>query len=129
LDILDTAGEEFTTLQDLYMKNSDAFVLVYSIIDQNSLEHLSKILSAIPEGKQNAPIIFVGNKIDLHESRTIQFEEAHAMAVNYGTTLVECSAKANINIEPIFDELVKLLIAQKPQNTQNIDEKKKCTTM
>lgn len=48
LEILDTAGtEQFTAMRDLYMKNGQGFVLVFSITSQVTLTDLHEIREQI----------------------------------------------------------------------------------
>src|SRR3978361_306748 len=48
LEILDTAGtEQFTAMQNLYMKNGQAFVLAYSIIAPSTFNDLPDIREQI----------------------------------------------------------------------------------
>ena len=73
LDILDTAGQEdFECLRTQWMKNKDAFILVYSIVRKTSFDQLKEFYDGIKEvyDDQNniPPIILVGNKVDLDEN-------------------------------------------------------------
>ncbi|KAF9152100.1 Ras- protein Rap-1b, partial [Mortierella sp. AD011] len=44
LEILDTAGtEQFTAMRDLYMKNGQGFILVFSIILASTFEELGEL--------------------------------------------------------------------------------------
>ncbi|KAF9575326.1 Ras- protein Rap-1b, partial [Lunasporangiospora selenospora] len=44
LEILDTAGtEQFTAMRDLYMKNGQGFILVYSIIASATFDELTDL--------------------------------------------------------------------------------------
>lgn len=44
LDIIDTAGtEQFRAMRDLYMRNGEGFVLVYSITSKATLDELLEI--------------------------------------------------------------------------------------
>lgn len=63
LEILDTAGtEQFTAMRDLYMKNGQGFVLVYSITAQSTFNDLSDLREQILRVK--VIIIGVGAALD-----------------------------------------------------------------
>ena len=54
LEILDTAGtEQFTAMRDLYMKNGQGFVLVYSITAQGTFGDLQELRDQILRVKDN----------------------------------------------------------------------------
>ena len=66
LEILDTAGtEQFTAMRDLYMKNGQGFVLVYSVTAQSTFNDLSDLREQILRVKdahdnpEAAPMILV----------------------------------------------------------------------
>lgn len=72
LEILDTAGtEQFTAMRDLYMKNGQGFVLVYSIIAQSTFNDLNDIREQILRVKDatTVPMVLAGNKCDLTDQR------------------------------------------------------------
>ena len=52
LEVVDTAGmEQFTQMRDLYIKKSDGFILVYSIIDATTFEDVKSIREQIVRNK------------------------------------------------------------------------------
>ena len=70
LEILDTAGtEQFASMRDLYIRNGQGFILVYSIVSVQSFLDIKVMRQQICRVKatEQVPIILVGNKVDLHE--------------------------------------------------------------
>jgi len=110
LEILDTAGtEQFTAMRDLYMKNGQGFVLAYSIIAQSTFNDLPDLREQILRVKDTdkVPLVVVGNKCDLSDQRIITTEQGQALATKFGAVFIEASAKTKINIDQIFQELVR----------------------
>jgi len=114
LEILDTAGtEQFAPMRELYMKNGDGFLLVYSIDNRTSFNELKSIREGIlrVKGTEQVPIMIVGNKCDLETARKVPTEDGQKLAKEWGPTVqfLECSAKTLLNIEAVFINLVKKL--------------------
>uniref|UniRef100_A0A3P9N3E6 Uncharacterized protein n=1 Tax=Poecilia reticulata TaxID=8081 RepID=A0A3P9N3E6_POERE len=68
LEILDTAGtEQFASMRDLYIKNGQGFILVYSLVNQQSFQDIKPMRDQIIRVKryERVPMILVGNKVDL----------------------------------------------------------------
>jgi len=118
LEILDTAGtEQFTAMRDLYMKNGQGFVLVYSIIAQSTFNDLPDLKEQILRVKDmdSVPLVLVGNKCDLGEQRVISTEQGQQLAAKFGNcTFLESSAKTRTNVEQIFYDLIRQVNARKP---------------
>jgi Ras-related protein Rap-1A/Ras-related protein Rap-1B len=57
LEILDTAGtEQFTAMRDLYMKNGQGFILVFSIIAEATFQELQGLRTQIMEVKESRAV-------------------------------------------------------------------------
>ncbi|GFS50272.1 GTP-binding protein Rhes [Trichonephila inaurata madagascariensis] len=78
INVLDTSGYyEFPAMRQLAIKTADAFVLVYSIDDADTFQRVSDLRDCIvelrcKEEQEMVPIVVVGNKCDLEESRGTQ---------------------------------------------------------
>jgi small GTP-binding protein len=110
LEILDTAGtEQFTAMRDLYMKNGQGFVLVYSITAQSTFNDLQDLREQILRVKDTdtVPMVLVGNKCDLEDERVVGKDQGSNLAHTFGCTFLETSAKAKINVNDIFYDLVQ----------------------
>ena len=104
-EIWDTAGQEkYSSLLPMYLRNKDVYLLVYDITLLSSFEHLDNWIYEIRSyGTKNAPIILIGNKLDLGESRQISYDNAISKSVLFRTTIYrECSAKTGENVMSIF---------------------------
>jgi len=118
LEILDTAGnEQFKMMRDLYLGNSDAYVVVYSIVAQSTFLEVPNLLEDIKRIKPDrkaAPAILVGNKCDLPDSeREVPMEDGKNTALKYDCMFREVSAKANIGITEVFTDLSKNLVIER----------------
>jgi len=110
LEILDTAGtEQFTAMRDLYMKNGQGFVLVYSIIAQSTFNDLPDLREQIlrVKDKDEVPLVLVGNKCDLNDQRVITTDQGQDLAKKFNCTFMEASAKTRTNVEAIFHDLIR----------------------
>jgi Ras-related protein Rap-1A/Ras-related protein Rap-1B len=110
LEILDTAGtEQFLSMRDLYMKTGHGFVLVYSITTQSTINDLAELREQIlrVKGEDKVPMVLVGNKCDLENERAVGIEEGSSLADKFGMSFFEASAKARINVNEIFADLVR----------------------
>lgn len=109
LDILDTAGqEEYSSMQDQWMREGKGYVLVYSIDNRQSFDEISAFKEKILRAKEmdKVPMVLVGNKCDLTE-RAVTLEEGQELAKMMDCPFMETSAKSKINNEECFYEAVR----------------------
>eukprot|EP00800_Vazella_pourtalesii_P022161 TRINITY_DN854_c0_g1_i3.p1 TRINITY_DN854_c0_g1~~TRINITY_DN854_c0_g1_i3.p1 ORF type:complete len:193 (-),score=53.68 TRINITY_DN854_c0_g1_i3:110-688(-) len=112
LDILDTAGqEEFSAMREQYMHHGEGFLLVYSIVDRNSFEEIPKLCKTILRVKERPafPMILVGNKADLEYERVVSYQEGEQQAQSLNIKYIETSAKHRINVDGVFNDLVRII--------------------
>ena len=80
--------EQFTAMRDLYMKNGQGFVLVYSITAQSTFNDLQDLREQILRVKDtdDVPMVLVGNKCDLEDERVVGKDQG----LNLGTNIIMC---------------------------------------
>eukprot|EP01098_Paradermamoeba_levis_P001620 TRINITY_DN1188_c0_g1_i1.p1 TRINITY_DN1188_c0_g1~~TRINITY_DN1188_c0_g1_i1.p1 ORF type:complete len:226 (-),score=57.56 TRINITY_DN1188_c0_g1_i1:117-794(-) len=154
LEILDTAGtEKFTAMRDLYMKNGQAFVLMFSVIVGSTFRDLEYLIDQIQRVKDisDFPMVIVGNKVDLDPDspaspsvspslspddslqagttaeRQISKAQGQELATKYNTIYIESSAKTGYNVDLIFVNLInQFLRYHKPEERRR---NKKCVIL
>ncbi|XP_063832506.1 ras-like protein 2 [Ostrinia nubilalis] len=137
LDILDTAGqEEFSAMREQYMRSGEGFLLVFSVADHASFDELYKFHKQIlrVKDRDEFPMLMVGNKADLEMQRVVSLEEAQALSRQLKVPYIECSAKARMNVDQAFHELVRLVRRFQEAERINIKaershKKKNCTIL
>ena len=111
LQLFDTAGGfEFPVMLRLTITKCQAFIVVYSIDSQKSLQVAKRQIEEIATVKgQNFPCVLVGNKRDLELTgqREVSFEQGLQVAVQHGCSYIETSAKQNEHIIETFQTMVK----------------------
>ncbi|KAF0690829.1 Aste57867_17817 [Aphanomyces stellatus] len=110
LDILDTAGqEEYTTMQDEWMREGKGFLLVYSVTSQTTFDEIKTFKDKILRAKDTnrVPMVLVGNKCDLDKHREVSLAAGKQLAAEWGCPFMETSAKERINNEECFFNVVR----------------------
>lgn len=121
--ITDTAGEErFRSLTKMFYKGADGIFVGFSLLDPKTLKSINYWIQQINENcSKEYPISLVlfGNKCDDKENIKVKQEEIDAIKNKYDLTYFETSAKDNINIQNLFEYLIKTTI-KKRGNLKNI---------
>ncbi|KAJ5134151.1 hypothetical protein N7448_000826 [Penicillium atrosanguineum] len=114
LEILDTAGtEQFTAMRELYMKQGQGFLLVFSITSASSLNELSELREQIIRIKddEKVPLVIVGNKSDLEDDRAVPRARAFGLSQSWGNApYYETSARRRANVNEVFVDLCRQII-------------------
>jgi len=129
LDILDTAGqEEYSAMRDQYIRSGQGFIIVYSITSRSTFEGLQSFHDQILRVKDtdSYPVVILGNKCDLEKDREVMTNEGKIFAEKIKAPFYETSAKARINVEEGFYQLVREIRQyNEPQQVTLTSEKKK----
>ena len=115
LDILDTTGQdEYITLRDQWIGDSEGFLVVFSITNRKSFhqvqhfrDHIYKVKEDFTHQTKEWPIVIVSNKMDLEAQRVVMKEEIGDFISQIKCQLLECSAKTNLNVDEAFREIVR----------------------
>lgn len=121
IEILDTAGtEQFASMRDLYIKNGQGFILVYSIINQQSFIDVQPLRDQIlrVKGVTSAPMLLVGNKCDLEPERSVTSRDGQMLAGEWGIPFYETSAKTKHNVNNMFIDVVKEVVKSKTKQNE-----------
>jgi small GTP-binding protein len=108
----------------MYFKNAHIILIVYDMTSRQSFNQVNHYLEKIKIHTDNAKIILVGNKSDLEEHREISHQEGQTFANEHELIFIECSASQNINIDALFNLVIKELEHIKPVsfNTINLEK-------
>ncbi len=107
-------GEErFRFLLHQYCKGVRGGLFVFDIADSSSIAHIDDWLSVIrKEDRADIPIFLVGIIPDEKNKRKVSAQEGKKIATSKNLNgYFECNLKTGENIEKVFDELTKLILA------------------
>jgi small GTP-binding protein len=114
--LVDTAGQEnFRSLNNSYLKNAEGIFFIFSHNSRKSFENITYWIDSIKENIQeinnfkNFPAFLIGNKSDLEHKINDEEIEDFSKENNF-SGYIETSAKENINIDKIFQEMGETLI-------------------
>eukprot|EP00486_Rosalina_sp_Unknown_P013726 CAMPEP_0201592892 /NCGR_PEP_ID=MMETSP0190_2-20130828/190657_1 /ASSEMBLY_ACC=CAM_ASM_000263 /TAXON_ID=37353 /ORGANISM="Rosalina sp." /LENGTH=176 /DNA_ID=CAMNT_0048051855 /DNA_START=86 /DNA_END=616 /DNA_ORIENTATION=+ len=111
LDILDTAGQEqFAALQHHWIREGDAFLLVYAVNSEATFMHCKKCYQTITRIKEDAgrvDLVLVANKSDLDKTQhQVTYQQGEDLANEWGVPFIMTSAKDNINIKEAYYNII-----------------------
>ncbi|KAK7204781.1 ras-like GTPase Ras2 [Myxozyma melibiosi] len=110
LEVLDTGGlEEYSPLREQWIRDCEAFILVYAVTSRASFSKIAPLLAAIERQKgERVPAIVVGNKSDSVGERQVSSAEGSQLAKQIGCEFFESSARNDINITRAFTQILKI---------------------
>ena len=109
-EIWDTAGQErYRSVTKMFYKDADAALLVYDITNPFSYEELQKYwVQQVKEcSSQNIILAIIANKSDLIELEKVDEEAARNYANEVNAIYAKTSAKDNIGVNDLFEEIAK----------------------
>ncbi|XP_046581104.1 ras-related protein Rap-1b-like [Haliotis rubra] len=111
IQVVDTHGiKKDKSATDEYIKDSDAFVVIYSVDKRKSLKKAIKMCRRVLDIKDSpdTPILLVGNKCD-HKCETPKKTEKRNKYIQNRISCfhMESSAKTNQNVRLIFDIVIE----------------------
>ena len=119
----DTAGEEkYKSIPKNHIKNVQGIILMYDITNKKSFDSIIDWISDVKEIKgENFPMILVGNKIDLNESREVTEEMGYELAEKNQIEFFETSNKDGTNIQEAGLEIVYKILSETKVNNSRIE--------
>ncbi|KAF7316944.1 hypothetical protein HMN09_00428700 [Mycena chlorophos] len=117
LEVLDTAGaEQFTSLNEVYIKSGRGFVLVFSLTQEVSLKEVESLRKQIfrIKGTENVPIVVAGTKSDLVSEREVSTATIESLTSRWGIPCYETSSKRGWHINEVFEDLLRQMRVRYP---------------
>ncbi|KAJ7202199.1 ras protein, partial [Mycena rebaudengoi] len=125
VEVIDTAGQwelaarsgYYATLRDQWVREDQAFLLVYSITSRSTFDRLEVFRQSVRRVKRGDPVLMlVGNMADKAFEREVSKEEGAALARQFGCEFIETSVKTAKNVERALTSLLRAL-----RQTRNLD--------
>lgn len=108
----DTAGQErYSGVRPIYYRGAKGALLVYDITMRQSFVNVEKWCNQIQKySGPDVPIVLVGNKLDLSDSRVVSTDEVQTYASQKGMPYFETSAKTDYAVSDVFHKLAELIL-------------------
>lgn len=109
----DTAGQErYSGVRPIYYRGAKGALLVYDITMRQSFVNVEKWFDQIRRySGTDVPIVLVGNKVDLDESRVVASDEVRDYSKEKDIPYFETSAKTDVKVSDVFNKLAELVLA------------------
>ena len=112
-------------MRELYMKQGQGFLLVFSICNMNSFYELAELREQIIRIKddEDIPLVVVGNKSDMEDERVVPRARAFQLAQQWGQKpYYETSARRRTNVDEVFLNLCAQIIQKDTNRSQMYEQ-------
>jgi small GTP-binding protein len=111
LQIWDTAGQErFESMAPVYSQNARGALLVFDLMQRDTLEHVQKWRGYLDNCADGLPIVIAGNKSDLESERQVSFEGAMHASQVMNAEYFETSAQLGAFVGEAFTALAEAAV-------------------
>ena len=112
-------------MRDLYIKNGQGFVVVYSLTNHQTFQDIKTMRDQIVrvKGSDRVPILLVGNKVDLERSRQVATTEGKELARCYDAKFIETSAGLKHNVDELLVGVLKQIMLRNQQGAGKLQVK------
>jgi small GTP-binding protein len=121
-DIWDTAGQEkFRSISKFFYRDAAIILFVYDITNKDSFDAYENYWrnEIKVHGDKNVILAIVGNKSDLYENEKVTDEQAKEYAYSINSNCYLTSARNNVGIKNMFEELGNLYLEPTFQEKRN----------
>ena len=129
IQVWDTAGQEkYRSLGPVYYRNASCAILVFDVTERSTFEDLNDWIRTFRDAAGvGPPIVIVGNKVDLEDSKAVEEQEAMSFAEEHHFPFVSTSALNGYNVEFLFQKVASLAIdyIHKPSHEETTSVKTK----
>ena len=114
-EIWDTAGQErYRSLAPMYYRGASIAVVVFDITDKQTFERAKAWIAELERNMTSIQDVTIGiaaNKCDLNDKYDIDMDEVKEYAEEKNAVLMQTSAKTNINVTQLFEEIGMVLMS------------------
>ena len=111
IGVWDTAGQErYDSLVPLYYRDAKVGVVVYDITCKSSFDKAKYWLDNLRQNEPSAKCVIVGSKLDLEDSRQVDYIDASTYAIEENCLFLEVSSKTPSNIDMLFQKIGELIL-------------------
>ena len=111
VQIWDLGGQDaYRKLRKLYLEGSQGALVIFDKTNKKSFDHLYDWINSFREAQSDAPMVLIGNKIDLEDQIKIDENTARNYATTNNMEYLSTSAKTGEKVESAFKSLIKRII-------------------
>lgn len=122
LQIWDTAGQErFKSIVNRFFRSADGAIIMYDVTKKETFDEVPWWIKETKEHLTGIPIFLVGNKNDDGSQPEVLDELAQDLAEENRLYLFQTSAKDNVNVTEVFNQLAAMMLADR-KKAQEPDE-------